>query len=60
MLVARHAQLFTALEKNDVATLKPRADLADAVHVDDGGAVDADKFAWIELSIRACMVSRTS
>jgi hypothetical protein len=31
-----------------VATLEPGANLANAMHVDDGGAVNADKIAWVE------------
>ena len=49
LLVARHAQFFSALQKYDVAALKPGANLANAVHVDDGRAVNADKVARIEL-----------
>jgi hypothetical protein len=37
------------LQKYDVAALKPGANLANAVHVDDGRAVNADKVARIEL-----------
>jgi len=48
-LVTGHAKLFAALEHDDVAALKPWLHLANATHVDDGGAMDADEFAGIEL-----------
>jgi hypothetical protein len=47
-LVAGHAEFFATLQHHNVTTLKPRLDLADAAHIDDGGSMNPNEFAGIE------------
>ena len=47
-LIARHTKFLTTLQHYDVAALKPRLYLADALDVDDGGAVNSDEVARIK------------
>ena len=59
-LIARHTKFLTTLQHYDVAALKPRLYLADALDVDDGGAVNSTKLRGSSFSARDCIVSRTS
>lgn len=53
-LITAHAQLLTILQDDEVMTVEPGLDLADAADVDDGGAMDANELAGIQSGFESC------
>jgi hypothetical protein len=53
-LVAAHPQFLTILQDDEVMTVEPGLDLADAADVDDGGAMDANELAGIQPGFQSC------